>query len=193
MLFRLFLLLPLFCSAVSLEAQDTTNADPDTARVQIKATDTVRQHSPRKATIMSAVLPGLGQAYNEKYWKIPVVYATLGGSAYLLVRNQINHKNFKEAYIARVDGNPNTVDNQYKGQYSDEQLRTIQDTYRRWRDLSGIALAAFYVLNILDASVDAYLYEFDVSDDLSLRLGPSAIPHRGTASAGLNLTLRFKR
>lgn len=170
MLRSLFLLF-FFFSLFYCRGQDST-ASGDSTGPEV-------EHDPKKAMLRSAVLPGWGQAYNDKYWKIPIVYAGIGGSAYFLRRNQRQFERFKEAYLARNDGDPNTVDNEFKGVFSDQQLLRIQDQYRRWRDLSTIFLVSFYVLNILDASVDAYLYDFDVSDDLSMRVTPFLGPKKG--------------
>ncbi len=130
---------------------------------------TLAEHSPRKATIYSTVLPGLGQAYNKKYWKIPIVYAGLGALGYSFVFNNDKYKTFRSAYIARLDGDPLTGDN-YENIYTAENLKVLRDYYRRNRDLSVVGFAAVYVLNIIDAHVDAHLFYFDLSDDISFKL-----------------------
>ncbi|MCB0761559.1 MAG: hypothetical protein KDC12_08560 [Flavobacteriales bacterium] len=144
-------------------------------------------HSPRKATIMSAVLPGLGQAYNKKYWKIPVVYAAMGVTTYFVVDNHRQFKYYKENLIAALDTDTTTIN---VTPYTSSQLNTLQDTYRRWRDLSVIILSVEYILNIIDANVDAHLYHFDVSDDLSMCIQPYIHPAFGT-KAGLTLSFTF--
>ncbi|MFB6258167.1 MAG: DUF5683 domain-containing protein [Flavobacteriales bacterium] len=163
------------------------------ARVDTSKGGDSTQHSPRTATIRSAILPGLGQAYNDKYWKIPIIYGGLGASGYFIVRNSKRFRTFRSALIKRHD--PNKTD-PYRGIYNVEQLRTLKETYRRWRDLSYISLVAVYVLQVLDANVDAHLYDFDVSDDLSLRLEPwtgSLSRPLGpyTTGNGFSLSLRF--
>ncbi|MDQ3047031.1 MAG: DUF5683 domain-containing protein, partial [Bacteroidota bacterium] len=109
-------------------------------------------HSPKKAALMSAVLPGLGQAYNKKYWKIPVIYAGFAGLGYAINFNQVKYVRYRNALRTRLDSDPATVDN-YVGQYSDDQLNTLQQYYHRYRDLSVIGAVLIYVLNIVDASV----------------------------------------
>jgi hypothetical protein len=146
-----------------------------------------RFHSPRKATILSAVLPGAGQAYNRKYWKMPIVYAGMGTAAYFIYFNNQQFQLYKDALIADLDGDPNTVNTIG---FTTSQLDQLQETYRRWRDLSWFALAGVYVLQIIDANVDAYLFYYDVSDDLSLRILPSAVM-AARPNAGLTLTLKF--
>lgn len=140
-------------------------------------------HSPLRATLYSTAVPGLGQIYNRKYWKLPIVWGGLGVSVYFVVDNNKNYRHFKDAYLASLDGN-----NPYEGEYSSNQLESITDQYRRWRDLSYFATGLVYLLNIMDAAVDGYLVKFDVSEDLSLGLRPytdfAAYPING-----LSLTL----
>jgi len=128
-------------------------------------------HSPKKAAIMSACLPGLGQIYNRKYWKVPLVYAGLGGFGYFAWYTGSQYKTYKTAYIYRTDNDSSTIDD--FPEYSDVQLKENVDFYRRYRDLNIILAAGFYVLNIIDASVDAHLFTFDVSDNISFRVQPS--------------------
>ncbi len=147
---------------------------------------------------MSAILPGLGQAYNKKYWKMPIVYAALGGSIYGISFNNSKYQLYKNAYLLRIDGDPNTVDDFDPSAggaevYTEGQLRTLQDYYRNNRDLSVIVTAVVYAVNILDAYVDAHLFYFDVSDDLSARWMPQKIydPSQRKSYPGLQLTLEF--
>lgn len=119
---------------------------------------------------MSACLPGLGQAYNKKYWKIPVIYAGLGTFGYFATSLNSNYKKFKNAYIFRYDNDPNTTD--LYATLSDAQLKDAQNYYRRYRDLNIIFIAALYTLNIIDANVDANMFTFDVSDNLSMNFEP---------------------
>jgi len=147
-------------------------------------------HSPKKATIYSAILPGLGQAYNKKYWKIPLIYIGFGTIGYFIDWNNDNYKLFKTGYKHLTDDDPDTQDymkieavrrNNYDLNNSNqfENLKTAllkqQDYYRRNRDLLVISLVGFYGINILDASVDAHLMDFDISDDLTLNWQPSML------------------
>ncbi len=150
----------------------------------------VRSHSAKKATLYSTMLPGLGQAYNKKFWKIPIVYAGFGAMTYFFTINNSRYNKYKEALIIRNDGDESTVD-AYATQYPNQQaLLEYKDYYRRNRDLSVIGFALFYVLNIVDANVDANLYYFDVSDDLSLHWSPCVLPG-ATFASGINLKLKF--
>ena len=110
---------------------------------------------------MSALFPGLGQAYNKKYWKMPVIYAGFGGLGYAIGTTHTKYIIYRDAYIKRVDGDSTTIDDFQL--YSSDNLFTLQDYYRRNRDLFIIGTAALYVLNIIDASVDAHLFSFNVS------------------------------
>lgn len=140
--------------------------------------------------IFSAVVPGLGQAYNKKYWKIPIVYATLGTTTYFFTSNNTLYREYKQAYINKTDGNPETIDD--FPYYNETQIRELQDYYRRYRDLNIILTGLFYTLNIVDAYVDAQLVTFDVSDNLSMNLQPALnLSANKKPVAGLTLSLTF--
>lgn len=137
---------------------------------QSKNIDTTKIHSPKRAATLSAVCPGLGQYYNKKYWKIPVIYTGAGVLTYFAISNQKSYSNYKTAYNLRTDGDSTTIDN-YEI-YTEQGLVTLRDYYRRNLELTVILSAALYILNIVDATVDAHLYDFDVSEDLSMKLEP---------------------
>lgn len=143
--------------------------------------------SPRKAALFSAVLPGLGQAYNRKYWKIPILYAGFGVAAWYLNDNLTNIRLYKDAFIAENDGNPTTINNTG---FNTDQLQRLIDQYTEWRDLSYIAFGIIYILNIIDASVDAHLFYFDVNEDISMNLRPHWSPFM-FMGPGLTLTLKL--
>jgi hypothetical protein len=128
-----------------------------------------KKHSPKKATIYSAILPGLGQAYNRKYWKIPVVYAAIGTSAYFMIRNADSMRQRQNALKAMLDGDPNTQAPAKYANIPESVLKSERNYYRTNRDYSIIALSAFYVLNILDAAVDAHFYKFNIDQPLAMR------------------------
>lgn len=152
-----------------------------------------RPHSPKLATLLSAVAPGAGQIYNRKYWKLPIVYGAFGGLIYSAVWNHTKFRTFKDAYLIRIDDDPTTVD-QFEGQFSDENLRTIQSDYRRNRDLSYVFIGVFYALNIIDAAVDAHLFDFNVDEDLSLQIKPiiEPIDYQQAQVYGLGVALRLR-
>lgn len=157
------------------------------------AADTIdwrQRHSPKKAVILSAIVPGAGQIYNRKYWKAPIAWAGIGAGVYFLQENTREYRRYRDAYIALVDDDPTTVD-EFNGQYSAQAVLNVTDTYRRWRDLSYIAIGAVYVLNLIDATVDAHFVRFDVGNDLSMRLGPSLdVAAFGATGLSLQLSLR---
>lgn len=129
-------------------------------------------HSAHKATIYSAVLPGLGQFYNQKYWKIPVVYAGIGTIYYFANSNAVNYRKAREAYDYVSNGYEYPIDNDLVTKYSETDLQQIRDYYRRNMELSWILMGLWYTLNIIDATVDAHLFDYDINEDLTLRIEP---------------------
>ena len=155
---------------------------------------TKRLPSPGRAAMLSATLPGLGQAYNGAFWKIPIIYAGFGAVAYAVNFNNGEYQEMRRAYLAKVDGNPNTPDD-YPF-YTDASLKRAMEYYRRNLELSYILGAALYLLNILDANVQAHLMDFDVSEDISMKIEPRMDPSPALAGPvshlpALKLTFRF--
>ncbi len=152
-----------------------------------------RFYDPTRAAMLSAALPGMGQIYNRRYWKVPIIYAGFGAVAYFVNFNNGEYQFLRNAYLAKVDGNPNTID-EFEG-IPAANLQRGMNFYRRNLEISYIAGAVLYLLNILDASVDAHLLDFDVSKDLTLGMHPQITPmppNQGMAAAtGLKLTIRF--
>ena len=158
------------------------------------------KHDPKKATLYSAVLPGLGQAYNKKYWKVPVVYAGIGTISYFIITNNNGYKDYRQAYDYKsgisTEASEDIID--IANKYSSENLITIRDYYRRNMELSWIIMALWYGLNIIDATVDAHFFEYDIGDDLSLKVEPIIQPNYetmaygyGRCSTGVSLKLKF--
>ena len=185
----------IFIFSLCLSAVHAQSALQDSGKKELAAHDStktrVRSHSPRAAMLFSVCVPGLGQAYNKKYWKIPLVYASMGTTIYFFDYNNKLYKEDKQAYLNKTDTASSTIDTY--PHYSDTQLKVFQDDYRRFRDLNVILTALFYTLNIVDAYVDAQLITFDVSDDLSLHVSPALnfYSTKQKPSAGLTLSLRF--
>ncbi len=159
-------------------------------------TDTINKHSPHKAAVLSAILPGAGQIYNRKYWKTPIVWAALGTTVYFAIDNSKIYNGLRDEYTARLNGKQFTVaavcDLRNPENCSTDNILDNIDDFRRWRDISIIAASAVYVLQIIDASVDAHLFNFDVSDDLSFQWQPSALYVFNTPAFGATLTLKLK-
>lgn len=152
--------------------------------------DTLKSHSSTKAVLLSAILPGAGQAYNKKYWKIPIIYAGLGVLIYSIDFNSKNYRTFKNAYLARTDDDSLTTDDYPR--FTAENLRSLFEYYRRNRDLCYILTGAVYVLNVLDAYVDAELFHFDISDDLSMNSTPFIMNSpQGNTIGGVSVTFSF--
>jgi hypothetical protein len=180
-------LLVILLPVVNLSAQQIVDADT-IKPVSKKPVTEEEVHSPRKAAIYSAILPGLGQAYNKKYWKIPLVYIGFGAIGYFIDWNNKNYHFNKIAYSHLIDNNPDTnkfleieaiqyydLDNpSHLNNFKDGLLKR-QDYYRRNRDLLIISFVGFYGLNIIDASVDAHLFNFDISDDLTFDWQPTML------------------
>ncbi|MAO71335.1 MAG: hypothetical protein CMD02_02355 [Flavobacteriales bacterium] len=141
----------------------------------------MKDKSPKKAALYSAIIPGMGQIYTEKYWKAPIVYAGIITSVYFIDENNKQYKNYKEAALMSYE----TGDDQLGYSYS--ELKTLKDHYRRNRDISYFTLIGIYFLNILDASVNAHLYSFDVSDDISMNLKPYLSLYNSGVTLSLNL------
>ena len=129
--------------------------------------ETIDPLRPAKAAFYSAILPGLGQIYNKKYWKLPLVYGAIGTSAYLYVDNQKNYKLYRNEYKNRLAGNKS--DEEYLSKLSESQLLNAQKGYQRNRDLSALFAVGFYILNIIDANIDAALSQFNVSEKLAFQ------------------------
>jgi len=127
------------------------------------------KHSPHKASLYSALLPGLGQAYNEKYWKIPVVYAGIGISTYYMFKNRDSLRRRQTALNLLSDNDSNTNPAKYYANIPLASLKAQRAYYRTNRDYSIIAMAAFYVINIIDATVDAHFYKFNIDKPLAMR------------------------
>ena len=136
----------------------------------VSATSSAQEYGekiPKKAGLYSAILPGSGQIYTKKYWKVPVIYGGLITSAYYINESNDLYQLYKSTYLNRLDGD--FTDNL---NYSDSDLRTLTEHYRRNREVSALLFTLTYILNIVDASVNAHLFDYDVSEDLSLHIQP---------------------
>jgi hypothetical protein len=206
----------LFCliSLASWASNDTIapNTNKSSKSVVFKRNE---NHSAKKAGMLSAIVPGLGQVYNRKYWKVPIVYGALGGVGYLAYTNTIYYRFWHDGLIIK-----NAITNKQKtnadfiafaqnskyrtkattlsvealSSKSEAEFQAENDYYRRNRDLSFFFMGILYLANILDATVDGHLYNFDVSDNLSFRLQPtyiSSYSYNESPRLGLSLTAKF--
>lgn len=161
--------------------------------------------NPKRALWLSLVLPGAGQIYNRKYWKLPIFYGGFLGCTYALMWNQQMYMDYSQAYLDIMDDDPTTdsyldmLPPRYDITGREEQFKNIfknkKDFYRRYRDLSAFCFVAVYLLSVIDAYVDAQLSVFDISPDLSLRLEPTVInnnsPLRKGQAYGVGCSLHF--
>jgi hypothetical protein len=165
-----------------------------------KVDSTLKVHSVRRAVISSAILPGLGQIYNKKYWKLPLVYGALGITSYIFFDNLQVYRDSRFAYKAKYKaslpvgrGRDSSDYSKIKPEYlpvSLEGLRRNRDQFRKYLDYSVLFFVFFWGLNVVDAAVDAHLKSFDVSDDLSLKLKAGYSEMAGTK--GISIVLAFK-
>lgn len=181
-LIAIFLFISLFGSTVSFGQEE----------LQIVVQDSIKGEEinplqPAKAAFYSAILPGLGQAYNKKYWKIPIVYAALGTGIGIYSYNNKRYHKYRDEYKRRLNGTENP-----QGQLAyltDAQLISAQKQFQKNRDLSLIVTVGLYILNIVEANVDAHLLQFNVSDKLTLK--PDIYQNDLNYKQNLGLTLNY--
>jgi hypothetical protein len=189
--YLLLLILSFTISSVSL-AQDKPSKEE---KKKIRKLNS----KPRKAALLSAAVPGLGQIYNKKYWKAPIAWVGIGVTAFLYYQNSVYFKQFKDGYDSLNDGNPATnpqsiIDGYRTLGKTADQLARQRDNYRYNRDLNLVIGLGIYALNIVDAHVDAHLKEFDINDNLSLKVKPLLYANINRQfTAGLTLNFRFKK
>ena len=193
-----------FVLAVNFTAMAQADTSFSTSDIQLKSVDKIKKerdslqniYSPRKAIIRSAILPGWGQYTNKKYWKIPIVYGALGTTGYLFFSNLNQYKEARNAYRLATDNDPlndNLIPEPYYSVRSQPQrIATFRNQVRQNVDYSVLFFILFWGLNVVDASVDAHLKTFDVSDDLSLQIKPGYSPLARTNGVSVILPLGKK-
>ncbi len=202
---KIILIALFFCVPAVLPAQDSI--------VVARPAKRMFRPQPMKATMLAVAFPGFGQVYNRKYWKIPFVYAGFGGVAYSVGFNSGKYNEMMKAYqdftdkipetdsyIGLIKGSdpadydpvlhPDTYNPSTKSWVEDNLLRAV-DYYKQYRDLSYIGIAAWYLITVLDANVDASLANFDVTDQLDLQVTPLRMPVPGVVGAGFNVSLIY--
>lgn len=150
--------------------------------------------APSRAAFYSAVVPGLGQAYNKKYWKIPIIYAGMAAGVYFYKEQDKDYNRFRDAYKRRLAG---YKDDEFYGNgdealISNDRLINAQRSAQKNKSLSVIVTLVFYLLNVVDANVDAHLQQYEVMDDLSLQPNLDVSPFNSQTSYGMSLVYRFK-
>lgn len=156
-----------------------------------------KEHSPHKATLW-ALIPGAGQIYNKKYWKLPIVYAGFGVITYFVIANSREYRIYNDAYICSSKADSDTLftcTDPLGEKYDTDYLKSYRDYYRRNLELTYIIMGAWYILQMLDATVDAHLFHWEVDDNISVRLDPIIqpviMPRQRPAYNGLRVTMRF--
>ncbi len=192
-MFRIALIAFLFISIVT-PAQSDSSSEPTEIHTSVDTT-----HSPKRATILSAIVPGSGQIYNsihrpkgsksKLWWKLPLIYGGMGTTIYFAIDNHKYYSDFRQERIDRLK-DPNHVTD-YLNHTTDEALASSQAQFERWRDLNIIATLGIYVLNIVDANVEGHLLHFDTTNDLSFQFQPSVFQIQQSSFTGLSVSMRF--
>ncbi len=168
------------------------NKSDTTGKNLLSLDTTAKKHNPKIATFRSAVLPGWGQAYNRKYWKIPIIYGALGTTAGVFLYNIKTYKLLRKAVVLKSDtliSNDDQVDSRFRA-FPLESIRTARNVYRQNIDYSVLFFLVFWGLNVVDATVDAHLKAFDVSSDITMKITPGI--NYLSNSAGLSFIFTFK-
>ncbi|HNK27849.1 MAG TPA: DUF5683 domain-containing protein [Ferruginibacter sp.] len=187
----LLILFTLFGAFRTMAQQDSAKQKKNTNL--FSKPDPAKAYNPRIAMYRSAILPGWGQATNKKYWKIPVVYAALGTTTYIFFRNVKQYREARDAYINAIDGNQandfQIPQPYYSVKDQPERIKNFRNQVRQNVDYTVLFFILFWGLNVVDATVDAHLKTFDVSDDLSLRIraGYSELAQTNGISLVLNI------
>lgn len=178
-------------------AQDENSSSDELMSMKIKSDKTLKEKDfgldlydplgPAKAAFYSAVIPGLGQIYNGKYWKLPLVYAALGTTAYFYIDNNNQYNTYRNAFKQRLTGQ----EDEFFGILTDQNLIDAQKLFRKNRDLSLLLVIGAYILNIVDANVDAHLQQFNVNDKLSLKPNADRNFMTGGLTYGLSVNLKL--
>jgi hypothetical protein len=181
--------------------------DPITIKKKERDWSTWRP-DPQRALWLALVIPGGGQIYNRKYWKLPIVYGGFVGCIYAMMWNNMMYHDYSQAYLDIMDNDPTTASfNQFLHlgrQINDQNIerykqvfKSRKDKYRRWRDLSFFCLIGVYAISVIDAYVDAELSAFDISKDLSLKVRPTIMENKSSmnplyaTSLGVNCSINF--
>ncbi len=201
--FSILFFLSLFFTVDCFAQKKLQTPGKDSTPVVIKKTtlnkydSAFKAHSPKKAALRSALLPGLGQIYNKKYWKLPIVYGALGTCAGIFFYNLGYYKDTKFAYKVKYNMRVNFTDSALFSSIkpnlqplSEESLKFYRNQFRRDIDYSALAFLILWGLNVIDATVDAHLMSFDVSPDLSLQIKPGHSAMAGTNGLSLVLAIR---
>ncbi|MEA2043655.1 MAG: DUF5683 domain-containing protein [Bacteroidota bacterium] len=161
-------------------------------KIAIVTDTSSNKKNPARAALYSAIIPGVGQIYNEKYWKVPIVYFVMGGLVYLADYNNKQYKRYLNAYVALTDDDDQTTD-EFNGEISADNLLHYKKNFRKSRDSQFLLIGAAYLFNIIDASVDAHFSDYDVGDDLTINISPAILQSNNSNYVpGISIGFRFK-
>lgn len=188
----------------SINTPSNTFFSNDSVAISQSVTVEKEKHSAHRATIYSAILPGLGQIYNKKWWKVPILYGGFATLGYFINYNNNYYVSYKQAYADIIDDDPMTNSfmdlnieghwdwtNESQLQQFGTRLNNAQQAARRNRDLLIICTVGVYALQIIDAAVDAHFFDFDISDDLSLQWGAAPVQQSGKYYPGVAVQIQF--
>lgn len=198
-----YLFLFLYLQAYSQNSDTTLVLKPDSANKSTLVKKDKKWSKPAKAALFSAIVPGLGQVYNNRIWKVPIVYGLIGGSAYMIYYNQREFKKFDYLYTKMVAPAKLKTSHAYDrvdtaqasrlyGTYTKEYIQYNATYHRDWRDKFMIITVLMYAANIIDAHVDAHLKDFNISEDVAMRIRPSVIPSYRGIQSSLELNFYFR-
>ncbi|MDA3906012.1 MAG: DUF5683 domain-containing protein [Bacteroidales bacterium] len=187
-LIRFFAILTLFLNLSKSAFNQSVNLEKNKA---VPSHKYFINHNPIKAMWMSAALPGLGQYYNQKYWKIPIVYSGFASLAYFSIINKQEYVKYRDAYAIKLALNGEESGDPIVDNFTSDQLLRQREYYQENLELNYILFGAFYLLQIIDATVDAHFYDFDIDDNLSIGIDPIIYQNRNQIHASPGLSLRW--
>lgn len=200
-----YIFLFLYLHSYTQQADSAKVSSADTSKkVNTLVKQEKKMSKPGKAALFSAIVPGMGQVYNNRWWKVPIVYALIGGSAYFAINNHREFKKFDYVYTRKTDPakleGSHAYDNvkdtagvyQDFGAYSIENIKYYATYHRDWRDKLVIITVLMYAANIIDAHVDAHLKSFNVSEDVAMRVRPNIMPTLKGFQSSIELSFYFK-
>ena len=189
--------------AASITSSDSSRVSKKRSGLEVSERIANFKPEPYKATWLAVVMPGAGQIYNRKYWKLPIVYGGIMGCLYAYNWNNQMYSDYRQAFLDIMDADPNSKSYEtffpsgYDFQRNEEYLKNLfkkrKDRYRRWRDLSIFACVGVYLVSIVDAYVDAHLSSFDISEDINLSIQPDLMRSNASESNyyGFNCNISF--
>jgi hypothetical protein len=187
-MFRRIILLLFISFIINLKSQDIDSVQKESKKLEIKKSNTF--NNPKKAGLLSLIIPGAGQIYNKRYVKAPIVWAVLGSFVYFYIQNNSEYQKARTSFVSLIDTiSSNNIP--YNGSTNLAEVTAFKNNYRSNRDLFLILGVVFYGLQIVDAVVDAHLMGFNVNDNLSLHIQPVVIPNQQTLTLGGGMQMQW--